>query len=500
MPRLVPTRLTVADPAVNSVIQDIYDKLQSIENPAPTPTPTPTPVTPTIISIQGASGQAAGPQLAFLPDLPVLPSNNPATGAPYAQDGLALIVSPTPLIPGPIWRYTTEGYEWTRETCPVLFDTHANRIANYAASSYPIALFVETDTLLTLQSTGTEWVTISGFISDTHANRLANWPSVEFSVGTQFYETDRTVYYEVKDATGTITVAGGVNVTWTAGDHFVNSAPGFVAAQWPAATSMVITGVAYPILTTNSATSVTLATAAVNGAGQSYSVASGRWVYRSGQYSAALASLPTDIGENETTLVSTKVAFGFLFYENAAYAHQLQWNVSAWQRGPWDEEHSDTFHSFGAAPTDIGWQNCDGTVGVTFLKYDGTTGTRTVPNLNATAAFEKGGSAYSATITAPVVPTSSALVFTGAAVTGTVAAPAFTGASAGIGTATFTPDAGGDPAMTSLDGSDTSYTPAGTNSAPAFTGNAATGTINTPVISLPGDPVANFLAIRMYRR
>lgn len=366
-------------------------------------------------------------------------------------------------------------------------------------------------------SPGGGGVSVQGLIVDTHANRLASYPSIRYPVNTEFYETDRTSVYWVKNASGTVTVTLGTAVTWVSGDHFINTGTGFTASQWPSGTPIVINGVVCRVSAVNSPTSITLTAATVNAVGVSFSVASGRWVYQSGQYAAALASIPTDLGENDTTLISTKVAVGFLFYENAAYAHQLQWNVSAWQRGPWDEEHSDTFHSFGSVPTDLGWQACDGTVGVTYLKYDGTTGTRTVPNLNATAAFEKGGGAYSSTITAKVVPTSNALTFTGSSAntsavsagtpSGTNSAPIFTGDAVAAATTNATPD------LVAEDTTGTGVSPVttatGTVSAPAFTGDAlgahqhtltATGTINTPTISLPGDPVDNFPAIRMYRR
>ncbi len=309
-------------------------------------------------------------------------------------------------------------------------------------------------------------------IVDTHANRLASFASVKYPLYTQFYETDRSSWYWVQNATGTVTVTTGTTVTWVSGSHFINTGTGFTASQWPSGTPIYINGVLCRVSVVNSATSITLQAATANAAGVSYSVASGRWVYLAGEYASALADLPTDLGENDTTLVSTRTANGFRFFENDVYFHQLQWKASAWTRGPEDLEHSDAFYSFGAVPSDGGWQACDGSLAVTYLKYDGTTGTRNVPNLNATAAYEKGGGAYSATIATPVVPTSNALTFTGAAAT--------------IGTNTFTPVALASNAVTSIDGSTSSYTPA--------------GTINTPTISLPADPISNFPAVRMYRR
>jgi hypothetical protein len=247
-----------------------------------------------------------------------------------------------------------------------------------------------------------------------------------------------------------------------------------------------------------------------------------KWVWYSGVYNAALASLPTTgfnaagLGANDT---------GLLFFENATYFHQLQWGGAAWRRGPNDLEHSDTFHEFGAAPTDGGWQVCDGSIAVTFLKYDGTTGARTVPNL-ATAAYAKSTQAtYTAALTAPTAPT-----FTGTPATpaGSVSAPNFTGTPAApagsVSAPTFTGtpktwdvvnvvSVAGTQSVLKDDGTNNPYSPGGTNSAPIFTGTPATpgGTNSAPIftgtpatpagtVALPGDPVENFSVIKFYRR
>jgi len=203
------------------------------------------------------------------------------------------------------------------------------------------------------------------------------------------------------------------------------------------------------------------------------------WVYLSGQYSAALASIPA-LGANDA---------GYLFFENAVYFHQLQWSGSAWGRGPNDLEHSDTFQDFGAAPTDGGWHACDGT-SVTYLKYDGTTGTRTVPNLAATAAYPKQGSSYSSSLAAPTLPTLTMNSYTPA---GTNSAPTFTGSPQSFTDAAFT-NAGVSPTAFIAPNP---YTPAGTVSAPVFTGTPAT---LTGTIALPDDPIEHYSVIRYYRR
>jgi hypothetical protein len=41
-------------------------------------------------------------------------------------------------------------------------------------------------------------------LQDTHANRLANYPATSYPVGTNFYETDTTITYQVQDIGGNV--------------------------------------------------------------------------------------------------------------------------------------------------------------------------------------------------------------------------------------------------------------------------------------------------------
>lgn len=328
-------------------------------------------------------------------------------------------------------------------------------------------LFYATDRELTYLWDGASWNIFNNFepvLADTHANRLTNYPSVNYTLNTLFEETDRTVMYWVQNATGTVNTSG-TTVTWVSGDHFINSTPGFTAGQWPPGTSIVINGVTYAIgvAGVTSPTSLPLASSAGIQTGVDYLVVSGRWVYLSGQYASELTDLPTDIGENETILAGGRVASGFLFFENDTYFHQLQWNVSAWQRGPSDLEHSDTFHEFGAAPTDGGWAQCDGGT-KTYLKYDGTTGTRTVPDLS-TAAYAKSTKAtYSPTLNTPTLPVVTTTVPGATAGTGSVAAGV--GAPVSVLVPPLTPGGGVNIAAT---------------------------------VTLPDDPIEYYSAIKYYR-
>ena len=481
----IPNRFTGATP---EAVSDIYDKLNfllSKQATSPSVASTSTTTTDTvtkIISIQGASGQAATPQYAFIPILATVPSNNPTQGAPYAVNGLTILVNDQ------LWRYAgAPTYAWQQvATGTVLLDdTHANRVVNYPAANYPDALFVETDTLLLLQSIGAIWTTLAGTVQDTHANRLSNWPSVQFSVGTQFFESDRTVTYVVENATGTVStsVSGTTyTVTWVSGNHFVNTGAGFTAAQWPAGTPIVIDGVTYTVKAVASDTSLTLNTSAGTQTGVSYSVASGRWVYLSGQCTTAQASIPADLGESDATTVGGVLISGFL--ENVEdYAHILQWNGSAFTWGP-GESGSGYFAAFVAAPTGNGWAACSGG-SVNYLQAAGTLASATLPATASTAAYLKAGGSYSATITAKVAPTVTP--------TGTVSQPTFTGNAEALTTVNVTVS-GAQAVIATVGGSNTSVTPSGTVSQPTFTGASDTTSL------AGGDPVANFEALLYFRQ
>lgn len=472
----IPNRFIGATP---EAVSDIYDKLnfllskQAAVTPAASTSTTTTDTVTKTIDIQGASGQAAGPQYAFIPVLAAVPSNNPTQGAPYAVNGLTILVNDQ------LWRYTgAPTYAWQQvATGTVLLDdTHANRVANYPAASYPDALFIETDTLLLLQSIGAVWTTLAGSVQDTHANRLSNWPSVQFSVGTQFFESDRTVTYVVENATGTVStsVSGTTyTVTWVSGNHFVNTGAGFTAAQWPAGTPIVIDGVTYTVKAVASDISLTLNTSAGTQTGVNYSVASGRWVYLSGECTTVQASIPADLGENDA---------GFL--ESVSdYAHILEWNGSAFTWGP-GESGSGYFAAFVAAPTGNGWAACSGG-SVSYLQAAGTLASATLPATASTAAYLKAGGSYSATITAKVAPTVTP--------TGTVSQPTFTGNAEALTTVDVTVS-GAQAVIATVGGSNTSVTPSGIVSQPTFTGASDTASL------AGGDPVANFEALLYFRQ
>lgn len=264
------------------------------------------------------------------------------------------------------------------------------------------------------------------------------------------------------------------------------------------------------------------------------------WVYQSGTMSSVQANIAgLGLGANDA---------GFLYWVSD-YDHMLEWNGGAWVRGPGDPEHSDTFHYFGAAPTDTGWHACDGSTNVPYLKVDGTLGTRNLPNVTGGGpCYMKLASTYSESITAAAAPTftgtpgttgatsagtpagtisainGSSFAFVGnamsththdapVAVNGTNGYILDTGSTGGSynGKAQWTVATGGAP-YGPFSGQETGATSAGTptgsisNSVtPTFTG-AALGTHThsfTPAgtISLAGgDPIAHFQAIPYYRQ
>lgn len=193
-----------------------------------------------------------------------------------------------------------------------------------------------------------------------------------------------------------------------------------------------------------------------------------QWQYLTGTFSVLQANLSTfasSLGTADT---------GTLVYVSD-YGHILQWTGSAWQRGPGDNEHSDSFHFFASAPTDPGWHICDGST-QNYLQYTGTLGSRTLPSAGA---YPKAGNSYAPTPVTPTVPTISGV--TGNSTIGiTIQNDSDGGVAAGTGSS-----------LAALNPHTHPYTDPGHH----HTLTAA----NSP-IALPGDPIANFQLILYYRQ
>lgn len=222
-----------------------------------------------------------------------------------------------------------------------------------------------------------------------------------------------------------------------------------------------------------------------------YQLEAGAWHYVAGIYprtQAQLVAFAATLGPNDA---------GYLV-NVTDYAHILQWGGAAWQWAP-GEQGSGMLVAFALAPTGNGWQACNGTTGVTYLKSDGTTGTLTVPNTASSAAYMKLGAGYAAAITAPTVPTISTPTLSGATdghALSVAEMPAHThdlGSSGGI-TATA-----GTWHADNLDyGNTQATTSAGSGNTHSHTLGAAA--VSTPTATLPADPVANFEALLYFRK
>jgi len=121
------------------------------------------------------------------------------------------------------------------------------------------------------------------------------------------------------------------------------------------------------------------------------------WVYFSGTYSITqpyIAGFIMGLNTPDT---------GLLMWVSD-YNHILQWNGAQliWAPG---ELGSDYF-VFGPAMTAVGWVPANG-VNVSYLKKDGTTGNRTLPDLVGNAAFLQSAAAYSAAVNAATSPNDS---------------------------------------------------------------------------------------------
>jgi hypothetical protein len=388
----------------------------------------------------------------------------------------------------------------------------SNRLENFELPGNAPGLMAETIALLNarflriaekFKLTGAATST-GAVLEATHIERIgqARFSAESLTVGTQFWETDRGVVYIVKQVANALTWAFEAGL--------------MIAARGSRPTDLTLYDQGFLFFATDDSTL--------------YRWDGANWNYMLGtlkRTQSQLAGLAATLGTHDT---------GLLIWVTD-YAHMLQWTGTAWQRGPGDPEHSDTFWAFGAAPADTGWHLCDGS-SVNFLKYDGTTASRTLPNANGTACYAKLGSSYSATITAAANATFTGTLDTTSAVSagtpsGTVSQPTFTGSAlpnhqhdAPIGfdvnsviyTLQVNGSSGGFTSSTHVAGTaDTGHTiaaletsansagtPSGTVSQPTFTGSALgthTHTVTpTGTVAFAGDPIAWFEAISYYRQ
>lgn len=136
--------------------------------------------------------------------------------------------------------------------------------------------------------------------------------SVDFQDGVVYWETDRTSWYMVQDASGTVDT-NGTAVTWVSGDLF--------HPTW-AGQSITINGVVYTIASAGGASTITLTASAGVQAGVAYSLESGKWQWVDGEMSGTHATdqRPTDLGYHDT---------GFLFL-GTDRPWTWRWSGAAW--------------------------------------------------------------------------------------------------------------------------------------------------------------------------
>jgi hypothetical protein len=199
----------------------------------------------------------------------------------------------------------------------------------------------------------------------THANRSAtgNYPD-----GALYTETDTLTLFQWQSGAWV-----AISAPATLIDNHANRLANFPAANYPTGTQFFETDRL-----------------------MSYVVSGGAWVLMpGGVYYNTHANIPID-------LVTTDVGFEF---GDTTYNHRLSWTGTGWKWAA-GEEGGDYVRECLGAPTGNGWHLCDGTAGVAYLKSDGTTGTRDLPNSSGSSHFPKLGAAYSGPgITAAVVPT-----------------------------------------------------------------------------------------------
>ena len=142
------------------------------------------------------------------------------------------------------------------------------------------------------------------------------------------------------------------------------------------------------------------------------------WNYISGMVArtqSQLAALAALLGPADTGLL----------VDVTDYAHILKWTGSAWTYAD-PTDPAGRIEMFLVDPSPVtGWQLCDGTAAVKYLKADGTTGTQTMPDLvsvAANAAYAKLGSPATGNPVAAVAPN-----FTGTAQTFTTSPAQATG-------------------------------------------------------------------------
>lgn len=154
MPRQPFTRLIHPDPVTNRLVQDLYDKIASVSQPAVAPV---APVSVPVIQPKTTQGSVVS-GLFTVPSLTAVPSNNPTTGFPYSQDGVVIQFSPVDTDSGVLFRYSLPDLSW-RYMNGRLFRTQSQltALATLLGSVHTGLLVDVTDYAHTLRWSGSAW-------------------------------------------------------------------------------------------------------------------------------------------------------------------------------------------------------------------------------------------------------------------------------------------------------------------------------------------------------
>lgn len=143
---------------------------------------------------------------------------------------------------------------------------------------YPIAAYVSTSVVTLGVNAG----------NHNNANFVFEFPSVNYPGGALFYETDRRLFYYCGDASGSATVSGN-NLVWSTGVLF--------DPYW---TSIVLNGLNFNIVSVAAnRVAMTIAGPANNGNFVPFSVTRGAWYYATGIFSGNNADQPTLVDPND---------------------------------------------------------------------------------------------------------------------------------------------------------------------------------------------------------
>lgn len=267
-------------------VSDIYDKVaelsaqvEALKTAPATTTTTTINNTTTVTDITGASGQASVPQFAFIPNLTTVPSNNPTTGAPYAQNGLLIQVgrnfyvyvgAPTyQWIPVGVTESGIANCEWLTSVAGTNTITAITSQAYTALASGFLARIIPAHTntgavTLNVNSIGASAVTKYGSVALSGGELVANTAYLLLWDGTQWQILGAFAVLEaaVAAAEWAVGVAGTNTITCTTATAYTSFGSGFLLRLVPAntntgAATIAVNGITAVAVTKNGSIALT---------------------------------------------------------------------------------------------------------------------------------------------------------------------------------------------------------------------------------------------------